>query len=157
MLCWVFSVIFLWLFLIVWLAYLADFFFMIIRYIFYFFVVSLLFFVFLKRTMLIVTSIAILDISIPLDTMKILSLSVLDLFLRQQHYSILCTWLLWVAGNKEENNSGYWWCLDGMCYIYIHRLKFWPERNYYFSTRGRRLDASIFTIFCYINNHLVVL
>jgi len=63
-----------------------------------------------------------LTLFFPVAIMKILILSILDLFLRHSA-SVYFLHNHCESPGKNENNTGFWWYLDGMCYIHIRSLK----------------------------------
>lgn len=83
-----------------------------------------------------------LTLFFPVAIMKILILSILDLFLRHSA-SVYFLHNHCESPGKNENNTGFWWYLDGMCYIHIRSLKIMTWGRTTFSTPDRHPQPEV--------------
>lgn len=83
-----------------------------------------------------------LTLFFPVAIMKILILSILDLFLRHSA-SVYFLHNHCESPGKNENNTGFWWYLDGMCYIHIRSLKIMTWGRTTFSTHDRHPQPEV--------------
>lgn len=83
-----------------------------------------------------------LTLFFPVAIMKILILSILDLFLRHSA-SVYFLHNHCESPGKNENNTGFWWYLDGMCYIHIRSLKIMTWGRTTFSTTDRHPQPEV--------------